>query len=138
MSTRIGARGEYLVCAAILGLSEPWKVIHAPQDSIDVVAFLDSWFLRVSVKSSNLKVEDDRPTVGYKFANDHGGKRLPPNPKDIDIVAQCFIDVGRVAFFSASSLQQKTYRRTCDFAQTPNLEQITWDKAVQDVQEQMK
>lgn len=131
-------RGEFLTCAAILGLSGDWKVVHSPQESIDLVAFDGVMFLRVSVKSSSLKVGVRRRSPGYHFQNGHGGGKVLPSVKDIDIVAHCFIDSGRVGFYATEQIQQKSQRRSAHFACSPDFEQETWDKALKIVQERIK
>lgn len=137
MSTRTGMRGEFLTCAAILGLTGGWKVAHSPQDAIDIVAFDTHTFLRVSVKSSSLGISGRR-TPGYHFQNGHGGKKLLPSVKEIDIVAHCFIDSGRVAFYATEQIQQKSQRRSAQFSCSPELEQGTWDKALKIIRERIK
>jgi len=44
MSTTRGMIGEFITCAAIMSLSQGWRVIHCPQDQQDIIAhcFLDA------------------------------------------------------------------------------------------------
>lgn len=137
MSTKTGARGEFLTCAAILGLKGDWKVVHAPQDSIDVVAFSGANFLRISVKSSKITTNKGNRVSTYHFQNGHGGNKLLPSTKDIDIVAHCFIDAGRVGFYATEQVEKKSQRRATDFPNHEGFEQNTWDEALKIVQERL-
>ena len=56
MSTTRGLIGEFITCAAIMSLEQGWRVIHCPQDQIDIIAFLDN-DLCASVKASSLRAK---------------------------------------------------------------------------------
>lgn len=139
MSTKTGLAGEFIVCAAILNLDGDWKVVHTPQDKIDVLAFNDAIFLRISVKSSRILTDKDGRLPTYHFQNGSGSKKKTlPNPKEIDIVAHCFLDDRKVAFYAAEQVSQYSQRRPLRYADDSHFEQNSWDRALQIVQERMK
>ena len=139
MSTKTGLSGEFVVCSAIINLEGDLKVVHTPQDRIDVLAFEEMTFLRVSVKTSRIITDKDGRRPTYHFQNGSGSKKKSlPLISEIDIVAHCFLDHRRVAFYAAETVQQYSQRRPVSFATTPRLEQDTWDRAMQIVQERVK
>jgi hypothetical protein len=139
VSTRTGAAGEFIVCSSILQLEGEWKVVHTPQDRIDVLAFNGVSFLRISVKSSTLTTNSDGRRPNYHFQNGSGSKKKKlPSTEEIDIVAHCFLDDRRVAYYAAEQVQQYSQRRPMHYANAPSFEQDTWDRAVQIVQSRMR
>lgn len=139
MSTKTGLAGEFIVCSSILQLEGDWKVVHTPQDRIDVLAFDGSFFLRVSVKTSRISTDKDGRRPNYHFQNGSGSKKKTlPNTEEIDIVAHCFLDDRRVAYYAAEQVQQYSQRRPMHYANAPSFEQDTWDRAVQIVQSRMR
>jgi hypothetical protein len=139
VSTKTGLAGEFIVCAAILELEGDWKVVHTPQDRIDVLAFNEAIFLRISVKTSRILTNPDGRRPNYHFQNGSGSKKKTlPDPKEIDIVAHCFLDDRKVAFYAAEQVRQYSQRRPMRYADDPHFEQNHWDRALQIVQERMK
>jgi hypothetical protein len=139
LSTKTGLAGEFIVCSSILQLEGDWKVVHTPQDRIDVLAFDGSFFLRVSVKTSKISADKDGRRPNYHFQNGSGSKKKTlPNTEEIDIVAHCFLDDRRVAYYAAEQVRQYSQRRPLCYANSPSFEQDTWDRAVQIVQGRLK
>jgi len=140
VSTRTGLAGEFICCAAIMRLEGDWSVVHSPMDRIDAIAFNEDIFLRIQIKTSSLK-----PAIAgqhkpfWHFQNGSGNKKKHlPDPSEIDIIAHVFLDHRRVAFYAAETVSQFSQRRPLHYADTPHLEQDTWDRAVQIVQERIK
>jgi len=139
MSTKTGAAGEFIVCSSILKLNGDWKVVHTPQDRIDVIAFDYTTFLRISVKTSSIQRRSGTHRRGYHFQNCSGSKKKTmPNPREIDIVAHCFLDDRKVAYYATEEISRTTQRRPLGFADSPSIEQDTWDKAVQIVRARVR
>lgn len=139
MSTRTGLAGEFLVCSVILGLDGGWTVFHTPQDKVDLLVHSNDTFLRIQVKTSTLGTSKGQRRPYYHFQNGSGckSKRLP-SALDMDIVAHCFLDDRRVAFYAAEQVRQYSQRRPMHYANAPGFEQDTWDKAVQIVRDRIK
>ena len=136
MSTTRGMIGEFVTCAAIMSLSQGWKVIHCPQDQIDIIAFLDNDFVRVQVKASSLRANQSSRKPGYHFQNGSGSaKKKLPDPSKQDIIAHCFLDARRVVFYAAESVNQYSQRYSQSYPLRPDLEQESWDKAISIINE---
>jgi hypothetical protein len=56
----------------------------------------------------------------------------------MDIVAHCFLDDRRVAFYATEQVRQYSQRRPMHYANAKGIEQDTWDKALQIVLERIK
>jgi hypothetical protein len=140
LSTRTGLAGEFIVCSSILRLDGDWKVVHTPQDKIDILAFNDEgMFLRVQVKTSTLKTNKPGHRPFYHFQNGSGCKNKSlPTIEDMDIVAHCFLDERTVAYYATEQVRQYSQRRPMHYASAPGFEQDTWDKALQIVQDRMR
>ena len=139
MSTKTGAAGEFIVCSSILQLEGNWKIVHTPQDRIDVLAFDAAFFLRISVKTSTVKSNGNNKKPSYHFQNGSGSKKkILPRVEEIDIVAHCFLDDRRVGYYATEEVRQYSQRRPLHYACAPCFEQYTWDRALQIVQERMK
>lgn len=139
MSTKTGLAGEFICAAAILGLEGDWTVVHAPQDRFDLLAINseDNLMLKVQVKTSSILTKGDRNPY-YHHQNGHGCKNKKlPSPKEMDIIAHVFFNHRRVAFFATEKMQQFSKRYSVRYPDTPDLEQDTWDRAVQIVQERI-
>lgn len=136
MSTTRGLVGEFITCAAIMSLVQGWRVAHCPQDQIDVIAFLDSDFVRVQVKASSLRAGTIGRKPGYHFQNGSGSaKKKLPDPTTQDIIAHCFLDARRVVFYAAESVNQYSQRYSQSYPLRPDLEQESWDRAIAIIQE---
>jgi hypothetical protein len=129
--------GEFITCAAIMSLSQGWRVTHCPQDSIDIIAFDDDGlFVRVQVKSSSLRANQSSRRAGYHFQNGSGSsKKKLPDPTTQDIIAHCFLDARRVVFHAAESINQYSQRYSAVYPLRPELEQESWDKAISIIRE---
>jgi hypothetical protein len=139
VSTKTGAAGEFIVCSSILQLNGNWKIVHTPQDRIDVLAFDDAFFLRISVKTSRINNDTDGRNPSYHFQNGSGSKnKILPNAGEIDIVAHCFLDDRRVGYYAAEEVRKYSQRRPLHYACAPCFEQDTWDRAVQIVQGRLR
>lgn len=135
MSTIRGLVGEFITCAAIMSLLQGWRVVHCPQDGIDIIAFLHDDFVRVQVKSSSLRASSGR-RPGYHFQNGSGSsKKKLPDPTTQDIIAHCFLDARRVVFYAAESVNQYSQRYSQSYPLRADLEQESWDRAVAIIQE---
>ncbi len=136
MSTSRGMIGEFITCASIMSLEQNWRVIHCPQDGIDVIAFLNNDFVRVQVKASSLRANQSNRRAGYHFQNGSGSaKKKLPDPTTQDIIAHCFLDVRRVVFYAAESVNQYSQRYPESYPHRPALEQESWDRAIAIIQE---
>lgn len=131
MSTARGLIGEFITCAAIMSLSQGWRVIHCPQDQIDIIAFLDKDFVRVQVKASSLRANKSSRRPGYHFQNGSGStKKMLPDASKQDIIAHCFLDARRCVFYAAESVNQYSQRYPQAFPLQPDMEQESWDEAI--------
>ena len=132
-ATTTGLIGEYITAAAILGLG--WRVSHAQQDAVDLVAWMDQTFIRVQVKSSQLRFEKHhRPC--YQFQNGAGRiKKTLPSLDKFDILAHCAIDARKVHFQAACCVNQYSQRRPPSWFETPDLECDSWERAYQIIME---
>jgi hypothetical protein len=128
--------GEFITCASIMSLEQGWRVIHCPQDSIDIVAFLNNDFVRVQVKASSLRANNNSRKPCYHFQNGSGCKsKKLPDPSKQDIIAHCFLDARRVVFYAAESVNQYSQRYSQSYPLRPDLEQESWDRAIAIIQE---
>ena len=133
-ATTTGLAGEYLTAAAILGLG--WRVSPAQQDSVDLVAWNSAGvFMRVQVKSSQLRFEKNhRPC--YQFQNGAGRvKKTLPSLEKFDILAHCAINCRKVHFQAACCVNQYSQRRPQGWFDQPDLELDSFEKAYQIVME---
>ena len=131
MSTTRGMIGEFITCAAIMSLEQGWRVIHCPQDQIDIIAFLHNDYVRVQVKASSLRANQSSRRAGYHFQNGSGSaKKKLPDPTTQDIIAHCFLDARRVVFYAAESVKQYSQRYPESYPFCPAREQESWDQAI--------
>tara|TARA_A100000171_G_C2078060_1_gene118208 strand:+ start:322 stop:741 length:420 start_codon:yes stop_codon:yes gene_type:complete len=132
-ATTTGLIGEYLTAATILSLG--WRVSPAQQDSVDLVAWKDDVFMRVQVKSAHLrKQKDHRPC--FQFQNGSGRiKKTLPTLKHYDILAHCGIDARRVHFQAVCCVNQYSQRRPMSWFDKPDIEEDSWQKAVEIIME---
>ena len=127
-ATTTGLMGEYITAAIILGLG--WRVSHAQQDAVDLMAWQDQTFIRVQVKSAHLRKQKDHNPV-YQFQNGSGRvKKTLPTLDKMDIIAHCAIDARKVHFQAACCVNQYSQRRPPGWFQKPGLEEDSWEKAV--------
>ena len=127
-ATTTGLMGEYITAAIILGLG--WRVSHAQQDAVDLVAWLDGVFIRVQVKSAHLRKQKDHRPV-YQFQNGSGRvKKTLPTLDKMDIIAHCAIDARKVHFQAACCVNQYSQRRPPGWFEKPDIEADSWQRAV--------
>ena len=133
-ATTTGLIGEYITLAAILEQSG-WRVAHAAQDAVDLIAWNGDLFMRVQVKSAHLrKQKDHRPC--YQFQNGAGRmKKTLPTLSKFDILAHCAIDQRRVHFQAACCVNQYSQRRPPSWFDNSMLEYESWNKAVKIIKE---
>jgi hypothetical protein len=132
-ATTTGLTGEYITAAALLGLG--WRVSMSQQDSVDLVAWSGQDFMRVQVKSAQIHKQRDR-AIGYQFQNASGrDKKTLPTLEQFDVLAHCAINDRKVHFTAACSVNQYTQRRPPSWFHQDDLEQRSWEKAVQIVME---
>jgi len=112
-----------------------WRVSHAQQDAVDLVAWLDQTFIRVQVKSAHLRKQKHHNPC-YQFQNGSGRvKKTLPTLDKMDIIAHCAIDQRRVHFQAACCVNQYSQRRPPSWFETPDLEEESWQRAVQIIME---
>ena len=125
-ATTTGSLGEYITAAVILSLG--WKVVLAPQDYVDLVAFNNNTFLRIHVKTAWPNPE---LSGNYKSQNGSGSKKKLLTPEKYDILAHCAADKRRCHFYASSSVNQLTKRYRSQHFDDPTLELESWIKAVE-------
>lgn len=133
-ATTTGLAGEYITAAVILSLG--WRVSPAQQDSVDLVAWnSDGVFMRVQVKSSQLRFErNHRPC--YQFQNGAGRvKKTLPSLDKFDILAHCAINCRKVHFQAACCVNQYSQRRPQGWFDRPDIELDSFEKAYEIVME---
>tara|TARA_R100000278_G_scaffold121737_1_gene106342 strand:+ start:580 stop:999 length:420 start_codon:yes stop_codon:yes gene_type:complete len=126
--------GEHLAAFAIINLG--WRCVQCPQDGIDLLAFDGNIFMRVQVKSAQLRAQKDRHTPSYHHQLGSGRqKKTRPDPEVFDILARVALDCRRVFFTPAVQMSKLSERRSPEFFATPNLEADSWRHSVQTVLE---
>jgi len=132
-ATTTGLTGEYITAAAILELG--WRVSHAQQDAVDLVAWMDQTFIRVQVKSAHLRKQKHHNPC-YQFQNGSGRvKKTLPTLDKMDVIAHCAIDQRKVHFQAACCVNQYSQRRPPGWFETPDLEEESWQRAVEIIME---
>ena len=122
--------GEHLACFAILELG--WRAVPCPQDGIDLVAFHENIFMRVQVKSARKRKQRDRGALCYHHQLGSGRqKKARPDANVYDILARVAIDCRRVWFTPACQINKLSERRSPEFFAKPDLEERSWQRAVQ-------
>lgn len=133
-ATTTGLMGEFITLAALLDLG--WKASHAPMDGVDVIAWLGNDFMRVQVKSARLRKQRDRGALTYHHQLGSGrDKKTRPDSNVYDILARVAIDQRRVFFTAACRINKLSERRSPEFYDKPDLEEESWQRAVQIVME---
>lgn len=132
-ATSTGLSGEHLACFALINLG--WRAVPCQQDGIDLLAFNDeNCFMRVQVKSARLRKQRDRGALCYHHQLGSGRqKKTRPDPDVYDILARVAIDCRRVFFTAACSIDKLSERRSPEFFAKPDIERISWHRAVNTV-----
>ena len=113
-----------------------WKAGHAPMDGVDVIAWQGNDFMRVQVKSARLRKQRDRGAATYHHQLGSGrDKKTRPDCRVYDILARVAIDQRRVYFAAACCINKLSERRSPEFYARHNLEESTWQRAVEIVKE---
>lgn len=128
-----GLIGEYICASAILNLN--WRVSLAQQDSVDLIAWNKDEYLRVQVKSSTLRVADDRINPFYHFSNGSGRAKEIKGIESYDILVHVGIDHRRCIFLATEQVQKLTHRYTKEYFEKNNIECFSFEKALQIVRQ---
>ena len=127
--TTVGLIGEYLTAASLLQMG--WRVSLAAQDKVDLVAWSGKEFIRVQCKSSSVR-QNGKNAYGYHFQLGSGSKRkILPKVTDYDMLACIAVDQRRIVFFATEQVQQYTKRFTYRYFNNPNVEEDSFNKAIE-------
>jgi len=126
--TTVGLIGEYLTAASLLQMG--WRVSMAAQDKVDLVAWSKKEFIRVQCKSS--QSYQRKSSSGYQFQLGSGSKKkILPTVEDYDMLACCAINQRRIVFFATEQVQQYTKRFTYRYFENPDVEEDSFNKAIE-------
>lgn len=129
-ATKAGLIGEHLSAAAILQIGQDrWSAGLVQQDKVDVIAWDDVGFIRVQVKSSHLRRHRSSPVFAFNVGS--GLNKRIPTKEDHDIVCFCAIELRKVYFYPTCAINKVTYRWKQGFFETKNLEEDSWNYAVE-------
>ena len=129
-ATKTGLIGEFIACAAVL--SNGFSCGMAQQDKVDLVAWDDVGFLRIQVKSGNIRPKQHgSPLISYYFSNGCGKHKTMPTPSDYDIIAHVGVQHRRVIFTATAALRTVSTRINPKRFEDPNVEWDSWQKAVE-------
>ena len=103
--TRTGLIGEHIACAALLSLPGIEGAALAQQDKIDLVAWDYLGFIRIQVKSAQLRQESDGRQPTYHFNYGSGLRKKMPQRGEYDILATVAIEKRRVIFTALEDLK---------------------------------
>lgn len=134
--TTKGLIGEYICASALLELG--WKVSLAQQDSVDLLAWKKSEFLRVQVKSSTLRLEKERINPIYHFNNGSGRKKYIKGVDSYDILAHVGINHRRCIFNATEQIQTTSKRYRKEYFDKNDIEYFSFEKALQIVRQRRK
>lgn len=105
-ATTVGLMGEHIAAASILSMG--WRVGMAQQDSVDLLAWNNSTYIRVQVKSAS-PYECNKG--GYQFQLGSGSKsKKLPSTQLFDMIALVAVDQRRVKYLATEQVQQFTKR----------------------------
>ena len=124
-----GKVGEHICALRMLKAGIPVSIVNL--ETADVIAWYKDRVWRIQVKSSNLRIEEDRQ-AGYQFNVAVGGKKKRPlTHLDCDIVALVAIEHEQVLFCTIDDLQgQKTKRLPSKTFEDSDLCKATWQAAL--------
>jgi len=129
-----GLVAEYLTAASIL--QRGWGVALASQDSVDLVAWNRDTGQRflVQVKSCQLSRGNK---YRLEFNLTIGGEKRLPRRSDFDIMALVSVEQRSVFFLTVSSINVKRMNRTPAFFENPDLESDSWQKTIEELQNEL-
>lgn len=129
-----GLVAEYLAAASIL--QRGWGVALASQDSVDLVAWNRDTGQRflVQVKSCQLSRGNK---YRLEFNVSIGGDKRLPKRSDFDIMALVSVEQRSVFFLTVSSINVKRMNRTPAFFENPDLESDSWQKTIEELQNEL-
>jgi len=129
-----GLLAEYLAAASIL--QRGWGVALASQDSVDLVAWNKDTGQRflVQVKSCQFSRGNKHR---LEFNVSIGGNKRLPIRSDFDIMALVSVEQRSVFFLTVSSINVKRMNRTPAFFENPDLESDSWQKTIEELQNEL-
>jgi hypothetical protein len=129
-----GLVAEYLAAASIL--QRGWGVALASQDSVDLVAWNKDTGQRflVQVKSCQFSRGNKHR---LEFNVSIGGNKRLPIRSDFDIMALVSVEQRSVFFLTVSSINVKRMNRTPAFFENPDLESDSWQKTIEELQNEL-
>ena len=129
-----GLVAEYLAAASILQRS--WGVALASQDSVDLVAWNRDTGQRflVQVKSCQLSRGNK---YRLEFNVSIGGDKRLPKRSDFDIIALVSVEQRAVFFLPVTSIKIKRMNRKPSFFDNPDLEEDSWQKTIEELQNEL-
>jgi len=128
--TRTGLIGEHIACAALLSLPGIEGAALAQQDKIDLVAWDYLGFIRIQVKSAQLRQESDGRQPTYHFNYGSGLRKKMPQRGEYDILATVAIEKRRVIFTALEDLKVVSKRINPKRFDDPDVEINTWATAL--------
>ncbi len=129
-----GLVAEYLAAASIL--QRGWGVALASQDSVDLVAWNRDTGQRflVQVKSCQLSRGNK---YRLEFNVSIGGDKRLPKRSDFDIIALVSVEQRAVFFLPVTSIKIKRMNRKPSFFDNPDLEEDSWQKTIEELQNEL-
>ena len=129
-----GLVAEYLAAASIL--QRGWGVALASQDSVDLVAWNRDTGQRflVQVKSCQLSRGNK---YRLEFNVSIGGDKRLPKRSDFDIIALVSVEQRAVFFLPVASSKIKRMNRKPSFFDNPDLEEDSWQKTIEELQNEL-
>lgn len=129
-----GLVAEYLAAASIL--QRGWGVALASQDSVDLVAWNKDTGQRflVQVKSCQLSRGNK---YRLEFNVSIGGDKRLPRRSDFDIMALVSVEQRAVFFLPVTSINVKRMNRKPSFFDNADLEEDSWQKTIEELQNEL-
>lgn len=129
-----GLVAEYIAAASIL--QQNWGVALASQDSVDLVAWSKETGQRflVQVKSCQFS-RGNRYRLEFNLTI--GGDKRLPNRLDFDIMALVSVEQRTVFFLPVTSIKAKRMNRTPEFFERPDIEADSWQKTIEELQNEL-
>ena len=129
-----GLVAEYLAAASIL--QRGWGVALASQDSVDLVAWNKDTGQRflVQVKSCQLSRGNK---YRLEFNVSIGGDKRLPKRSDFDIMALVSVEQRSVFFLPVTSIKIKRMNRKPSFFDNTDLEEDSWQKTIEELQNEL-
>jgi len=129
-----GLVAEYIAAASIL--QRGWGVALASQDSVDLVSWNKETGQRflVQVKSCQF-------SRGGKYRLEFnltiGGDKRLPKRSDFDIMALVSVEQRTVWFLPVTSITMKRKNRKPEFFENPDIEEDSWQKTIEELQNEL-